>query len=154
MRCDDGAIIYINATEVGRTSNSSHVWSQDVTANASTIAIYCNNTGGIAGLIASFSNGLTTDNTWRCSHIRVDGWYDENFDDSDWEGAYVMQANDGSGTAWQNDNGFPDNAKWIWGSSDLVTNSASYCRGKLSEWTILTFCLYALHDAKWIKATL
>ena len=134
LRCDVGASIYIDGTEVGRTSNSSDIWSEDVTANAKTIAIYCNNPDGRAGLIASFSNGLTTDNTWRCSHGNISGWYEENFDDSDWDRAYIIQAND-DGETWAKDNEFPYYAKWISGGFAFPTRRYSYCRGKLSELT-------------------
>ena len=140
MRCDGAAVIYINGTEVGRTSDLQNTWSHQVTANASTIAIHCHSEGGDAGLIASFSNGLTTDNAWRCSHVSVDGWHEENFDDSDWDRAYVIQANDGRGETWSKDNGFPDNAKWIW-ESRIQSNSDSYCRGNLSELTTFDLSL-------------
>ena len=149
MRCDDAAVIYIDGTEVGSTSAWTEVWSQEVTGNTRTIAIHCHNNRGDAGLIASFSNGLTTDNTWRCSHVSVGGWYEENFDDSDWNRTYIIQANDGSGEGWSKDNEFSNKAKWIWGSSTIQSNSDSYCRGKLSELAILlTFCFYALHNGK------
>ena len=143
VRCDDVAIIYIDGTMVGSTSGSMEIWSQEATASARSIAIHCRNNDGAGGFIASFSNGLTTDNTWRCSHAIVDGWYEENFDDSDWDRAYVVQANDGRGQTWSKDNGFPDNAKWIW-RSKIQVNSNSYCRGKLSEFTTFELLSYAL----------
>ena len=135
VRCDDSVFVYIDGNEVGRTSDSQTVWSQEVAARVRIIAIYCYNFVGDAGLLVSFSNGLTSDSTWRCTHDNVGGWYEEAFDDSDWDRAYVIQPNDGSGERWLKDNRFPDNAKWIWGSSDMAGYPVSYCRGKTSELT-------------------
>ena len=148
VRCDDSAVIYIDGTEVGRTLHSGKIWSEQITANAKTIAIYCHNEFRVAGLIASFSNGLTTDKTWRCSHDSVDDWYKENFDDSDWDRAYVIQANNGRGETWPKDEEFPDNAKWIWGGNAMAEDASSYCRGKLSELTTFHLSLYTHHNAK------
>lgn len=91
VRCDDIAnSIYVDGILVGNTSAWWETWVHDIADDAKVIAVDCQNIGNWGGLIASFDNGLTSDNTWICSINNESGWYDKDFDDSNWNRAYVI----------------------------------------------------------------
>lgn len=132
VRCDDIAHnIYVDGKLIGNTTDWSEVWKKDISDDAKIIAVECENTVGLGGLIASISNGLTTDNTWKCSGGSVPGWYDVDFDDSEWERAHVVKLNGDRQQLWNPDINFPDHAVWIW--KDNSRNERSYCRGILRK---------------------
>ena len=89
------------------------------------VAIEGTNTGGEAGLIGSFNNGLVTDETWRCANALVPGWNKPEFDDSSWPKAMPTGRKlhiQGPPIAEQ--------AKWIW-TSNPAGDLKLYCRSKL-----------------------
>ena len=138
VRCDDKAKIYIDGGYVGGTSRSTEIWTADsISDSAQVIAVECENTGqNAAGLIASFSNGLTTDSTWRCTGDSFTGWQSVTFDDQRWLSPYVAQNNSGRTVRWPEDPNFPADAKWIWKRAYeglIETPGNSYCRGRLRE---------------------
>ena len=151
MRCQRSGTIYIDGNQVGTTSKArraGHGRSLQMPGPLLfTVAITFI---GIFASIASFSNDLKTDNAWRCSHDNVDEWYDENSDDSDWDRAYVLYENDGSG-GWLTENRIPDYAKWIWASNIFQADKRtlhSYGRWKLSELTAFDLSLSTPGNAK------
>lgn len=134
VRCDDIANnIYVDGQRVGSTSYWTRTWKYDIADDAKIIAVNCQNTGSWGGLIASFDNGLTSDNTWRCSSNNESGWYDEDFDDSGWNTAYVIEENqwDNGGRSYEYD--FPDRATWIWKDKNYYEATHAYCRGTIGE---------------------
>ena len=140
VRCDDKAIIYIDGIYHGITRGYNEIWVNDgISESAQLIAVDCENTGNntSAGLIASFSTGLTTDNTWRCSGDNYAGWEGVAFDDQSWSNAYVAQNNREPAVGkWKEDTAFPADAKWIWKhvyESYHADAGHSYCRGRLRE---------------------
>lgn len=135
VRCDDIAnSIYVDGQLVGNTTDWTHTWTYDIADDVKIIAVNCQNIGNWGGLIASFDNGLTSDNTWRCSSNNEAGWYDEDFDDSNWNIAYVIEDNTSGNGGWNYDDDFPERAKWIWKDGNYYYETThSYCRGKLGK---------------------
>lgn len=136
MRCDDIAnSIYVDGQLVGNTTDRTHTWTYGIADDAKIIAVDCQNTGpgGPGGLIASFDNRFPSDNTWRCSSNNDKGWYGEDFDDSNWNRAYVIEDNASDDGGWSHDDDFPNRAKWIWKDNNYAEATHSYCRGKIGE---------------------
>lgn len=138
VRCDDIAhTIYVDGKLVGNTTGWTDVWKQYIADDAKLIAVECENVANQGGLIVSFGNGLTTDNTWRCSGENVHGWYDVDFDDSDWERASIIELNEQNKdihtSKWLSDRNFLDKAKWVWKNVYTARRERSYCRGRLSK---------------------
>ena len=79
--------------------------------------------GGYLGLLGSASNGLVTNETWKCTSVLFPGWNSPNFDDQSWLLAKVI-GNHGD-SPWNTLNGIAVTAKWIWGDTNSNT---SYCR--------------------------
>ena len=75
------------------------------------------------GLLGSFSNGLVTNESWRCSGVLSPGWNSPDFDDQQWPLAVVV-ANHGD-SPWGFISGIASKAKWIWTSRQY---SDVYCR--------------------------
>lgn len=84
------------------------------------------NTGGSGGLIASFGNGIVSDNTWKCTTRGMRNWQTASFDDSNWPAAVVHDSNSGNVRV----NGISPNAKWI-GTSQRNANGF-YCRRRMT----------------------
>ena len=91
-------------------------------ANLEVVAIYVKNSGGPAGLIASFANGIVTDNKWKCTTQAIRNWHTTGFDDSNWPAATIHGGNSGRLMV----NRVPSNAKWI--GPNYRNANGFYCR--------------------------
>ena len=91
-------------------------------ANLQVVAIYVKNSGGPAGLIASFANGIVTDNKWKCTTQAIRNWHTTGFDDSNWPVASIHGSNSGQLSV----NRVPSNAKWI--GPNYRNANGFYCR--------------------------
>ena len=76
-----------------------------------------------AGILGSTSNGLLTNETWKCSSDLYPGWNSPDFDDRDWPLAKVV-GNHGD-DPWKTRDGIAKAAKWIWANN---TEYVVYCR--------------------------
>ena len=72
------------------------------------------------------SNGILTNETWKCSSDLYHGWTSPDFDDRDWPLAKVI-VNHGD-KPWDKIDGIAETAKWIWANKD---KGVVYCRLKL-----------------------
>ena len=90
------------------------------------VAIHGINVGGPAGIIGSFSTGLVTDASWRCSNKYVPEWLSPDFDDTIWPNAVVFQR-----AAVRYGPKIASEAKWIWTSTSNDKNV--YCRSALGR---------------------
>ena len=79
-----------------------------------------------SAILGSTSNGLVTNETWKCSSVLSPGWNSPDFDDRDWPFAQVI-ANHGD-LPWRKIRGIVETAKWIWAKNYKHT---VYCRLKL-----------------------
>ena len=93
---------------------------------ACVIAVHLINDGGSSGFLASATNGLRTDTTWKCSSAEETGWKLCNFDDSHWSNAVSREENTGS--TWWYRSEISDHAHWIWDSTELLN---AFCRKQL-----------------------
>ena len=82
--------------------------------------------GSPFGILGSTSNGLLTNETWKCSSDIYLRWTSPDFDDQDWPLAKVI-ANHGK-KPWYRIDGIAGTAKWIWANKYEHT---VYCRLKL-----------------------
>ena len=99
------------------------------------IKIQNNNHNTLAKVIGQFSNGLITDNTWKCSPQYTTNWNKIYFDDSQWPPAaesldIINGTNDLVSNEKQNSFG---GAKWIHSNEIYVRNNVTYCRKHLSK---------------------
>jgi len=84
------------------------------------------NTGGPGGLIASFANGIVTDNKWKCTTRAIRNWHTTGFDDSNWPVATIHGGNSGPSRV----NRLSTNAKWI--GTNYRNADSFYCRRNMT----------------------
>jgi len=107
---DDQAWVYANGRYLGRDNGRWNVpLSFYFPENLQVVAIFVRNTGGPGRLIASFANGIVTDNKWKCTTRAITNWHTTGFDDSNWPVARIHGGNSGHLGV----NRLPTNAKWI-----------------------------------------
>ena len=87
------------------------------------VSVLGRDTGVKFGILGSFSNGLLTDESWKCSSNGSSGWNFPYFDDSPWPHA-VVGAQHGD-SPWRYIQGIAKPAKWIWTAGG---DSTVYCR--------------------------
>ena len=122
--CDDKMEIFADGQSLGTDSNWANPTTYHVSGNTRVLSVAGKNTGGIDfGILGSTSNGLVTNETWKCSSVLYPEWNSPNFDHQSWPLAEVI-ANHGD-SPWGTRHGIPVTAKWIWG--DTNSNTA-YCR--------------------------
>lgn len=92
------------------------------------IAFECEDRGGMAGLLASTSDGalMTDDVDWKCSQTFEAGWEAPSFDTTNWSAASIFGVN--GDRPWGVRPGIDLNAQWIW-TSDNNQDNLVYCRG-------------------------
>ena len=90
------------------------------------IAVSVANTGGPAGLLASFNfanSTFVTNSLWKCinaASVTGSSWTAKSYDDSKWAAAYQQADNSGAPSVWISSNGgqplagIPSNANWLW----------------------------------------
>ena len=64
------------------------------------------------GILGSFSNGLVTNESWKCTKRWYLGWNSPHLDDRTWPAAVVLGKHGVS--PWGNIAGISTAAKWIW----------------------------------------
>lgn len=128
INCDDRMTIFADGVQVGKDNGKwfmSKIYKFPATTQV--IAIEGVNGGGPAGIIGSFSSGLVTDESWRCSNKLAPNWNKADFDDSSWPGAVPVSRKDnlkGPKIAKE--------AKWIW-TGDIAGDLKVYCRAQLGR---------------------
>lgn len=128
ISCDDKMVVYADGVQVGKDNGKwfmSNIYKFPATTKV--VAIEGINVGGPAGIIGSFSNGMVTDETWRCHNALVPNWNLPDFDDSSWPGAVVVVRKEelkGPRVAKE--------AKWIW-TGNVASDFKVYCRGQLGR---------------------
>ena len=86
LTADDQATIWVNQVLVTKPLNN-NIWNKaqnyEFPECLRVIAVAITNNGGPGGLLASFDNGVITDNSWRCSEtVPLHQWTSFDFDDS------------------------------------------------------------------------
>ena len=80
------------------------------------------------GIRGSFSNGLVTNSSWKCSDRFNHGWNILGFDDGNWPAAVEIPQHHGDALEG-NIAGIDPTAKWIWTKKQGV--DSCYCRVNL-----------------------
>ena len=92
------------------------------------VSVIAKNWGGNFGILGSFSNGLVTNESQKCSNVWFPGWNSPDFDDGQWPDAVVV-GNHGD-RPWGFISGILKTAKWIWADGQ---HTEVYCRMNLQN---------------------
>ena len=120
--------IFADGVSLGKDDNWRSSKEYVVPGNTRVISVSGIDIKGHFGILGSFSNGMVTNESWKCEDDEHRGWNSPDFDDSNWPTA-VEVATHGDGP-WYNITGIALNAKWIWtaGNPNKV-----YCRLRLQQ---------------------
>ena len=111
--CRDSMELFADGVSLGKDND----WWGTATdfvipGNTKVIAVAAKNTHFPPGILGSFSNGLVTNSSWKCSEQLLQGWNSRDFDDRSWPAALEMKRH-GDGP-WGYIAGIDPSAKWIW----------------------------------------
>ena len=111
VTCDNEMTVYVD----GSLEVSNNDWQTVSTVTLSTVpilvAIHCTDLHVVEGILAHFSDGQGTDDSWKCSHEYETDWNQPGFDDSAWEQAReIEQYPEG---VWGTLSGMSGNPYWI-----------------------------------------
>lgn len=90
-----------------------------IPGNTRVISVMAKAYGFQRGLLGSFSNGLVTNESWKCTDDKYLGWNIPHLDDSNWPAAVVLAKQ-------LTIAGIASTAKWIWTAGPGV--GTVYCR--------------------------
>lgn len=134
--CDDETTVYVD----GELKHSDTDWDSiarvDVPSSAQVIAISCRDDGGGYGIVGDLTDSsgnsiMVTDNSWRCSAVKEDGWEQPGFDAGEWNAPKDM----GDGSHLKRLEQFAEisspDRKAIW-AAGTDGNKEVYCRKELS----------------------
>lgn len=71
--CDNVMNIFVDGVLLGKSSNLWKSSTYTLSGVPSVVAIECMDQGVIGGILASLSNGVNTDRSWKCSSMYVSG---------------------------------------------------------------------------------
>ena len=135
--------VYADGVEVGHFAAYNTPNTVNIPAGTKLIAVKTYDFDTYGGLIGSFSDGVVTDGTWKCTREYRAGWETLNFDDRNWPFATATRGQGDPG-AWANVPKIASNAKWIWAGSYSDTKVTAYCRKELSKYNINCRYMYVL----------
>ncbi|KAJ7321400.1 hypothetical protein OS493_034973, partial [Desmophyllum pertusum] len=126
--CDDSIEMFADGTSLGKDNGN---WRKStdfaIPGNTRVISVVGVAWGFKFGILGSFSNGLVTNESWKCNDTLYPGWSSPDFDDRNWPAAVVVAKHGAS--PWGNIAGISMTAKWIW--TDKAPDNV-YCRLNLS----------------------
>ena len=96
-----------------------------ISSDSKVISIEGIDHGGAEGILGSFSNGLLTNESWKCTDVYYPGWHFPDFDDGAWPAAVVVGKY--GDQPWGNIENINHAAKWIWTADSEHVNRV-YCR--------------------------
>ena len=117
---------------VGRGNNFSVADNYVIDSGSEVIALKCQGRlppweGGILG---SFSSGLVTDSSWKCTAQYELGWNMKSYNDEQWPNAVSYKKNLPMSLPWGQRDNVLSNAQWIW-TQDNENDTTIYCRHEL-----------------------
>ena len=121
--CDNSMEMFADGQSLGTDSNWGNATTYLVPGNTRVLSVAGKDLGENFGILGSMSNGLVTDESWKCSSVLYPRWNFPDFDDQGWHSANVI-ANHGD-NPWNTINGIATAAKWIWANNKSDT---AYCR--------------------------
>ena len=115
--------MFADGQSLGTDSNWGNATTYLVPGNTRVLSVAGKDLGGNFGILGSMSNGLLTDESWKCRSFLHPGWNFPDFDDQGWHSASVIP-NHGD-NPWKTVDGIATAAKWIWANNKSKT---AYCR--------------------------
>ena len=121
--CDNSLEIFADGRSLGEDKHWPVASSYLIPGDTRVISVLGKDFGSQYGILGSFSNGLVTNESWKCSSTLYPGWNSPDFDDGHWPHAVVVGKH--GDKPWGVIPGIELTAKWIWaaGNPDDV-----YCR--------------------------
>ena len=124
----DGRLVGYN----GGTWNRARWFSFPRETKVITVFVY-NRRIGFGGFLGVLSNGVVTDNSWKCNETSItpqEEWEQTNFTDNTWPNAFVRHDNSGRHIA-THVFGIPKDVHWISAENHYATKFI--CRRRFSE---------------------
>ena len=130
--CDNVIWVWVNGAYVDldwwSRSNWDVVSTFPVARCSRLLAIQCEDTALIGGIMVSDDAGMITDDSWRCSTTWQYGWHQLDFIENPaiW-GVPLVYGTNGN-TAWPYIHGISSSAQWIWYGPNYGARATIYCR--------------------------
>lgn len=145
--CDNKMKVYFDGVRQAAPSAGLNNWPQSTTfrlpAGTKVVGIECDDVGVVGGILASFSNGMVTDDTWQCSSRFSPTWASFSFE-GNWPSAYTIGRHGMS--PWNTIRRISSNAKWIWTPGWHYQDRRVYCRKVIVPGKLLALItLYIMH---------
>ena len=121
--CDNEMEMFADGVSLGQDKHWPLATDYVIPGNTRVISVAGVDRGSKFGILGSFSNGLVTDTSWKCSNNFNPGWNSPDFDDSSWPAAKEVAKH--GDNPWGNIDGIAPTAKWIWTAGD---DDDVYCR--------------------------
>ncbi|CAH3030526.1 unnamed protein product, partial [Porites evermanni] len=114
--CDDSMELFADDTSLGNDNNDWHVSFTygNVPGNTRVLSVIGTDVGGGFGILGSTTNGLLTNESWKCTGVLYPGWNSPDFDDQNWPSARVFGVNSADSPWGKMISGIETTAKWIW----------------------------------------
>ena len=119
--------LFADGISLGRDKDRRTTTDFVIPGNTKIIAVAAMSFHSHSGIRGSFSNGLVTNSSWKCSGRFHLGWNIRGFDDRDWPAAVEFPSHKGDGLDG-NIAGIDPTARWIWTMKQGVR---CYCRVNL-----------------------
>ena len=127
--CKDTMELFADGISLGKSNDRRRTVTDFVIpGNTKIIAVAAESFRFHSGIRGSFSNGLVTNSSWKCSKHSHLGWNTRCFDDFSWPAAVEFPNHHGDGLEG-NIAGIDPTAKWIWTIKQGV--GSCYCRVNL-----------------------
>ena len=122
--------LFADGISLGRDKDRRTTTDFVIPGNTKIIAVAAKSFHLHLGIRGSFSNGLVTNSSWKCSDRFHHGWKLRGFNDRDWPAAVEIINHQGDGLEG-NIAGIDPTAKWIWTIKHGVGIRSCYCRVNL-----------------------
>ena len=116
--------MFADGISLGRDNNWQSATEYVIPENTRVISVQAKDFGSQYGILGSFSNGLVTNASWKCTSISYPAWSSPDFDDSDWPAAEEIAKH--GVRPWGTFSGIATTAKWIWTARQ--EDDDVYCR--------------------------
>ena len=119
--------LFADDTSLGNdNSNWRASFTYTIIGNPRVISVVGTDFGGGFGILGSTTNGLLTNESWKCTGVLYPGWNSPDFDDQNWPSARVFGVNSADSPWRMMISGIEPTAKWIWAADQ--DNGVVYCR--------------------------
>lgn len=127
--CDNKMKVYFDGVLQAAPSAELNNWPQSskfrVPIGTKVVGIECDDVGVVGGILASFSTGMVTDDTWQCSSRFSPSWASFSFA-GNWPSAHKIGKHGMS--PWNTISEISSNAQWIWTPGWHGQDTKVFCR--------------------------